>query len=69
MRHPIYRVIFFEVQAPYTLRVCFDDDMEQIIDFRAILEGELFWAPSGFILIQSSSDRSRGPYSGVAEWG
>jgi hypothetical protein len=42
MRHPIYRVIFFEIQAPYTLRVCFDDDTEQIIDFQAILEGELF---------------------------
>ena len=42
MRHPIYRVIFFEIQAPYTLRVCFDDDSEQIIDFRAVLEGELF---------------------------
>lgn len=42
MRHSIYRVIFFEIQAPYTLRVCFDDDSEQIIDFQAILEGELF---------------------------
>ena len=42
MRHPIYRVIFFEIQAPYTLRVCFDDDSEQIIDFQTILEGELF---------------------------
>lgn len=42
MSHSIYRVIFFEIQAPYTLRVCFDDDTEQIIDFQAILEGELF---------------------------
>ena len=42
MRHPIYRVISFEIQAPYTLRVCFDDDTEQTIDFQAILEGELF---------------------------
>ena len=42
MRHPIYRVISFEIQAPYTLRVCFDDDTEQIIDFQTILEGELF---------------------------
>ena len=42
MRHPIYRVISFEIQAPYTLRVCFDDDTEQIIAFQAILEGELF---------------------------
>ena len=42
MRHPICRVISFEIQAPYTLRVCFDDDTEQTIDFQAILEGELF---------------------------
>ena len=42
MRHPIYRVISFEIQAPYTLRVCFDDDTEQTIEFQAILEGELF---------------------------
>ena len=42
MRHPIYRVSSFEIQAPYTLRVCFDDDTEQTIDFQAILEGELF---------------------------
>ena len=42
MRHPICRVISFEIQAPYTLRVCFDDETEQTIDFQAILEGELF---------------------------
>jgi len=42
MRHPIHRVVFFEIRAPYTLRVCFDDNTEQIIDFRPALEGELF---------------------------
>jgi len=42
MDHPIYRVVSFKIQAPYTLRVCFDDDTEQVIDFRPILEGELF---------------------------
>ena len=42
MSHPIYRVVFFEIRAPYTLRVCFDDNTEQIIDFRPTLEGELF---------------------------
>ena len=42
MRHPICRVISFEIQAPYTLQVCFDDETEQTIDFQAILEGELF---------------------------
>ena len=42
MSHPIYRVVFFEIRSPYTLRVCFDDNTEQIIDFQTILEGELF---------------------------
>ena len=42
MSHPIYRVVSFEIQAPYTLRVCFDDDTEQVIDFQPTLEGELF---------------------------
>ena len=42
MNHPIYRVVFFEIQAPYTLRVRFDDETEQVIDFQTILEGEVF---------------------------
>lgn len=42
MRHPIYRVRSFEKLSPYTLRICFDDDIEQTIDFRSILSGELY---------------------------
>ena len=42
MRHPIHRVRSFEIVAPYTLRVCFDDDIEQIIDFLPVLAGELY---------------------------
>ena len=42
MQHPVYRVTSFEILAPYTIRVCFDDDTEQIVDFQAILEGELY---------------------------
>jgi Protein of unknown function (DUF2442) len=42
MNHPIYRVRSFEVLGPYTLRVCFDNDAEQTIDFRPILAGELY---------------------------
>ena len=42
MGHSIYRVVSFEIQGPYTLRVCFDDDTEQVIDFQDTLEGELF---------------------------
>lgn len=44
MAHPIYRVLTFEVTAPYTLRVGFDDGTEQLIDFRPVLAGELFGA-------------------------
>lgn len=40
MSHPIYRVVFFERWAPYTLRACFDDGTERVIDFQSVLEGE-----------------------------
>ena len=40
--HPIYRVRDFRILTPYTLRVMFDDDTEQTIDFEPVLAGELF---------------------------
>ena len=40
--HPIVRVTSFEIVAPYTLRVRFDDSTEQVIDFKPVLGGELF---------------------------
>ena len=42
MSHPIYRVRSFEITAPYTLRIEFDDGTEQVIYFRPVLAGELF---------------------------
>jgi hypothetical protein len=42
MIHPIYRVTALEIVAPYTLRVTFDDATSQVIDFRPVLEGELY---------------------------
>ena len=42
MRHPIYRVRSFEIVSAYTLRVRFDDDTEQTVDFRPVLAGELY---------------------------
>jgi hypothetical protein len=42
MAHPICKVMSFEIIAPYTLNVRFDDDTEQAIDFRAVLRGELY---------------------------
>jgi hypothetical protein len=42
MDHPIHRVHHFEIVAPYTLDLEFDDGTRQRIDFRPVLEGELF---------------------------
>ena len=42
MIHPIHRVTSFKIEGPYTLRVSFDDNMEQVIDFQPVLGGELF---------------------------
>ena len=42
MFHPIYRVISFQIVAPYTVRVHFNDDSEQTIDFQPVLAGELY---------------------------
>jgi Protein of unknown function (DUF2442) len=41
MSHPIYRVVHFEIVAPYTLRVRFNDDTVQTINFEPALAGEL----------------------------
>jgi len=40
--HPIYRVEYFEIVAPYTLRIGFDDATERTIDFRPVLGGGFF---------------------------
>jgi hypothetical protein len=42
MIHPIYRVTQFAMVGPYTLRIRFDDDSEQTIDFRPVLAGEIY---------------------------
>ena len=42
--HPIYRVRSFQIEAPYTLRVGFDDGTQQVIDFQPILAGEVYGA-------------------------
>ena len=42
MIHPIYRVQAFQIEAPYALRVQFDDGTEQVINFQSVLAGELF---------------------------
>ena len=42
MNHPINRVMSFEIVAPYTLRIRFDDATDQTINFEPILAGELY---------------------------
>jgi hypothetical protein len=42
MIHPIHRVRAFEIVGVYTLRVHFDDDTEQVINFQPVLLGELY---------------------------
>jgi hypothetical protein len=42
MSHGIYKVVSFEIVAPYTLRIHFDDDCEQTINFRPVLAGQLY---------------------------
>ena len=42
MKHPICQVTSVEPIGPYTLRVGFDDRTSQIIDFRPVLQGELY---------------------------
>lgn len=38
----LYRVTHFEFVGDYTLRLLFNDETEQVIDFEPILVGEIF---------------------------
>ena len=42
MKHAICQVTSVEPIGPYTLRVGFDDRTSQTIDFRPVLQGELY---------------------------
>ncbi|MCX7048051.1 MAG: DUF2442 domain-containing protein [Candidatus Sumerlaeota bacterium] len=42
MSHPIYKVLSFEIIAPYTLRIKFNDQFERTVDFCSVLEGEIY---------------------------
>ena len=42
MKHSIYQVCAVEIVGPYTVRVQFTDNVEQVINFRAVLAGELY---------------------------
>jgi len=40
--HPVHKVKSFEVEGPYRLRIEFADGLVRAIDFRSVLEGELY---------------------------
>ena len=42
MLHPIYGVLSVDAVADYTLRIQFNDNTEQIINFQPVLAGELY---------------------------
>ncbi len=42
MAHPVHRVTAFEIVGPYRIRVEFADGLVRTIDFRPVLEGELY---------------------------
>lgn len=42
MSHPIHRIVSFDIVGPYVLDLRFSDGTERRIDFRPVLEGELF---------------------------
>jgi len=42
MTHSVCQVKSFAIVAPYTLKVGFDDGLSRQIDFRPILQGELY---------------------------
>jgi hypothetical protein len=56
MSHPVYRILSFDIVAPYILRVRFDDNTEQTVDFQPILAGELYGPLRDSEFVQSSAD-------------
>ena len=65
MGHAIYRVEHFEVVAPYTLALRFNDGTEQRIDFRPVLEGEVF-APLRDLALFNAVELD--PTFGTVQW-
>ena len=42
MGHPVHKIKAFEIVGPYRLRIEFGDGLVRTIDFRPVLEGELY---------------------------
>jgi hypothetical protein len=59
--HAIHRILSFEIVDPYTLHLRFEDGTERRVDFRAVLEGELFGPLQDLTLFNAVSlDREAG---------
>ena len=65
MTHAIYRVEHFDIVGPYTLALRFDDGSEQCIDFRPVLEGEIFAPLQDFELFNAVE---LDPTFGTIQW-
>lgn len=44
MNHKLYKVTNFEIISDYTIRVSFDDNEEQVINFKPVLHGDMWGA-------------------------
>lgn len=42
MTHPVHRVTGFKITGPYRIEIVFSDGLVRTIDFRPMLEGELY---------------------------
>ena len=42
INHEIYTVVAFEIVTPYTIKITFDDNTDQTINFRPLLHGQLY---------------------------
>jgi hypothetical protein len=66
MEHLICRVEGFEIVAPYTIRVDFDDSTRQVIDFLPVLRGELY-GPLRDLALFNRVSLDAEAYSGLAK--
>ena len=42
MGHPVHKISAFEIVGPYCIRIAFADEVTRTINFRPLLEGEIF---------------------------
>ena len=42
MGHPVHKITAFEIVGPYRIRIEFGDGLVRTIDFKPVLEGELY---------------------------